>query len=170
MKAPLLIIALLISSAMKAQTLPEVDLRKYEGDWYVIGYKPSALDKNWINTVESYAWDQQKQLFDVVTTYKKKPDGKQKSITQKLLPVANSNNAKWIARIWLFIRADYVIYKIADDYSYVVVGHPKHKYLYIMARKPQMSEALYDELVNFAVSSLGYSRNDIVKHLQESRI
>lgn len=139
---------------------------KYQGDWYVIGFKPSFLDKNWINIKEHYTWNPEKGYFDVVATYNKKPGGKQKSAKEKVIPVEGSRNSKWIARIGLFIRADYYIYKIADDYSHVVVGHPKQKYLYIMARKPELDEKIYQELVDFSVG-LGYKKEDIVKHVQE---
>lgn len=166
MKTILFIATLSILTTMSAQTLPQVDIQKFQGPWYVIGYKPTFMDGSWINTIESYTWDEKEQRYDVLTTYKKSPDGKQKSITQKLLPVENSNNAKWIARIWFFIRADYYIYKIADDYSYVVVGHPKQKYLYIMSRQPVMEDQLYNDLVDFSVE-LGYKRSDIEKQLQQ---
>jgi apolipoprotein D and lipocalin family protein len=152
---------------MHAQApLPTVDVQRYEGDWYLIGFKPSKLDRNWFNIKETYTWNAAKNRFDVVATYKNESGGKQKSMKEKLLPVANSNNARWIARIGFFIRADYVIYKIADDYSYVVIGHPKQKYVYIMARIPQMEETLYLQLVDFAVG-LGYKREEIKKDAKE---
>lgn len=166
MKPIVAIAALLISLFMNAQELPFVDIQRFQGPWYVIGYKPTFLDGNWINTIESYDWDAERNRYDVLTTYRKTPGGKLKSITQKLLPVENSNNAFWIARIWFFIRADYVIYKIADDYTWVVVGHPKQKYLYIMSREPVMEETLYEELVQFSLS-LGYERDTIRKQPQE---
>ena len=167
MRPIVVIAALLIPLFMNAQELPFVDIERFQGPWYVIGYKPTFMDGNWINTIESYDWDADRKRYDVLTTYRKKPGGKLKSIKQKLLPVENSNNARWIARIWFFIRADYVIYKIADDYSWVVVGHPKQKYLYIMSRTPQMDEQLYDELLRFSLT-LGYHEKDIRKQPQES--
>lgn len=162
MKTLLLTIMAFISTTMDAQTLPDIDIRRYQGDWHVIGAKPSTLDEDWMDVTENYTWNEKKHRFDVVTTYRTEPGGKLKTLKQKLLPVANSNDAKWIARIGWFIRADYVIYKIAPDYSYVVVGHPKRKYLYIMARTPQMEEELYRQLVDFAMT-LGYMREEIVK-------
>ena len=151
---------------MNAQQTQSIDTAKYQGDWYVIGFKPSFLDKNWINTKEHYAWNAEKGYFDVTATYNKKPGGKQKSAGEKVIPVEGSRHSKWIARIGFFIRADYYVYKIVDDYSYVVIGHPKQKYLYIMSREPKMEESTYTELVDFAVG-LGYQKADIVKHLQE---
>ncbi len=153
---------------MNAQQTEIIDPIKYQGYWYVIGFKPSFLDKNWINTKENYTWDEKNGFFDVVATYQKKSGGKVKTAKEKVIPVADSNYTQWIARIWLLIHAEYNIYKIADDYSYVVVGHSKQKYLYIMARKPEMDENLYRELVDFAVK-LGYKKEDIVKHIQTSQ-
>lgn len=153
---------------MDAQQTQLIDPIKYQGDWYLIGSKPSFLDKNWINTKEHYTWDAQNGFFDVVATYNKKPGGKLKTTKEKVIPLADSNFTKWTARIWLFIHADYYIYKIADDYSYVVIGHPKQKYLYIMARKPEMDADLYREMIEFAVD-LGYKREEILRHVQESQ-
>lgn len=157
---------LFMTAALFAQELPQVDIQKYQGPWYVIGYKPSPIDKKWHNTIESYSWDADKKWYNTTTTYNKEPGGKIKTKHLKLIPVENTNNAKWIARISFFIRADYIIYKIADDYSYVVIGHPKQKYLYIMARKPEMDEKLYLDLVEFAVKELHYDASDIVHHDQ----
>lgn len=151
-----------------AQELPAIDVDKYRGDWYVIGFKPSFLDKKWMNIMESYLWNFEKQRFEVEASYTKRPDGKIRHVSQKLFPVENTNNARWTARIWFFIRADYWIYKIAPDYSYVVVGHPKQKYVYIMARRPEMEEQLYNDLVDFCVS-IGYERKDIQRCHHDKR-
>ncbi len=151
---------------MSAQELaPHVDIQKYQGPWYVIAYIPTFMDKNWINTIESYTWNEEDKVYDVLTTYQKKPGGKQKSLTQTLLPVEGTNNAKWIAKIWFFIRADYSIHKVADDYSWVVMGHEKRKYMYIMSRKPVMDEKLYQELYAYALK-LGYKKEDIKRQPQ----
>lgn len=162
MKTLFLCIMAFISTSMIAQTLPDIDIHRYQGDWYLIGGKPSKLDEGWVDVKENYTWNEKKHRFDVVAFYKTRLGGKEKTMKEKLLPVANSNDAKWTARIGWFIRADYVIYKIAPDYSYVVIGHPERKYLYILARTPQMEDELYRQLVDFAMT-LGYMREEIRK-------
>lgn len=164
----LLIFSAIVMQANAQELAPHVDITKYQGSWYVIALKPTFVDGDWLNTIESYYWNEKKKVYDVVTTYTKKPGGKVKTIKQELLPVEGSNNASWIAKVWLFVRADYSIHKVADDYSWVVVGHPKRKYLYIMSRKPVMDEKLYNELLNYSIS-LGYKKEDIKKQLQEAR-
>jgi apolipoprotein D and lipocalin family protein len=165
MGAMAFLFVLLKAMLMDTEKLPAVDIQRYEGDWYLIGAKPSKFDRDWVDVREHYTWNAEKQRFDVVATYKTEIGGKEKTMKEKLIPVKNSDNARWTARIGWFIRADYVIYKIADDYSYVVIGHPERKFLYILARTPQMNEELYRQLVDFAVI-LGYYREEIRKDPQ----
>lgn len=152
---------------MYAQIHPAIDVHRYEGDWYVIGFKPGKLDKNCSDIRERYEWNDDRQYLDVTATYKTTPGGEVKSARQRLYPVKNTNHARWTARIGLFIRVNCVIHKIADDYSYIVTGHPKRKYLYIMGRKPSMDETVYQQLIDFS-TSIGYRREEIVKHVQET--
>ncbi|WP_246101378.1 lipocalin family protein [Pedobacter westerhofensis] len=35
----------------------------------------------------------------------------------------------------------------ASDYSYVVVGHPEHKFLFIMSRTRKIPKKTYDDIV-----------------------
>jgi len=169
MKAVILVVSVALNFvSMNAQETQSIDMTTYEGDWYVIGFKPTFMDKNWINTKEHYSWQREKGYFEVVATYNKKNGGKTKTVREKVIPVAGSDHSKFIAKIGLFLKADYYIYKIAKDYSYVIVGHPKQKYLYIMARKPELDETTYQELVDFSVT-LGYKKEEIVKHVQESQ-
>ncbi len=53
----LFVIVTLNLSVMNAQETQTIDPIKYQGDWYVIGFKPSFLDKNWMNTKENYTWN-----------------------------------------------------------------------------------------------------------------
>ncbi|WP_374949869.1 lipocalin family protein [Mucilaginibacter sp.] len=36
---------------------------------------------------------------------------------------------------------------LAPDYSYVVVGHTEHQFLFIMSRKPGIDKKTYDMLI-----------------------
>jgi len=56
--------------------------------------------------------------------------------------------------LWPF-KVDYWVIALADDYSYVVVGHPEHKFLFIMSRRPAISKKTYDELIT-SCKAMGY--------------
>jgi apolipoprotein D and lipocalin family protein len=59
------------------------------------------------------------------------------------------------------IKVDYWVIDLAPDYSYVVVGHPDHKFLFIMSRKPTMPKAEYEEIVVHC-KAMGYAVEKLV--------
>jgi apolipoprotein D and lipocalin family protein len=48
----------------------------------------------------------------------------------------------WLPSVW----ADYWVIALDADYRWAMVGEPRRKYLWILAREPQMERALFEEL------------------------
>lgn len=120
----------------------KINLHKYSGKWYVIGTIPTRFDKNWDYITETYTIRKNGNI-DIYTTYKKKGQTEKNELRSKGFPIAKENNVRWkIQFLWPF-KIDYLIEEIAEDYSYVVVGHPKKKFLYIMNRSGNMDNSLY---------------------------
>jgi apolipoprotein D and lipocalin family protein len=65
---------------------------------------------------------------------------------------------------WPF-KGDYYIIALADNYSYALVGHPNREYLWVLARNPQMDEAIYQMLLAKA-TSLGFDVAQLVRTAQ----
>jgi apolipoprotein D and lipocalin family protein len=130
---------------LHAQTkINVVDLQKYSGKWYVIATIPTLFDKNWDYTTESYHVNKDGTIA-IFTTYRKNGKEKTHSVKSKGFPNKTTNNLTWkVQFVWPF-KADYLIEELADDYSYVVVGHPKKKFLYIMNRTGKINEIKYNE-------------------------
>jgi apolipoprotein D and lipocalin family protein len=56
-------------------------------------------------------------------------------------------NAKLkVSFFWPF-SGDYWIIDLGEAYDYAVVGHPKRKYLWILSRRPEMDESLYNRIM-----------------------
>jgi apolipoprotein D and lipocalin family protein len=146
----------------QAQTkAPPVDLVKYSGKWFILACIPTPLDKKWDYVAESYTLNK-KGNIEVYTTYIKQGSTKEKSLTSKGFPHKDTGNLLWdIQFIWPF-TADYLIEEYAPDYTYSVVGHPKKKYFYILAREKQISEALYKELID-RYKNQGYDMSKLQK-------
>ena len=143
------IVFILLFSAMisaAAQTkVTYVDLDKFSGKWYVIATIPTSFDGKWRYVTETYSLNK-KGNIDIFTTYKKNDLTKEKSVGSKGFPVRGKANVAWkVQFVWPF-KADYLIEELADDYTYVVVGHPKKKFLYIMNRSGKMSETQFQEI------------------------
>jgi apolipoprotein D and lipocalin family protein len=136
------------------KTVDKVDLKRFAGKWYSLYSIPTPFDKNSMQTTTTYTLNKD-GYFNVFTSGKKTTDNEEHTYNSKLFPVDGSGNGKMKAQfLWPF-KVDYWIVDIADDYSWVVVGHPDHKFLFIMSRKPAMDKKLHEELVA-RCAAMGY--------------
>ena len=157
--------AALFTNSGIAQNVKSVDLKKYSGKWYEIASIPSSFDKSWNYVTESYTVNK-KGNIDIYTTYKKANSSKEKSLKSKGFIVKGSNNTKWKVQILWPFKADYWIEELDENnYSYVVIGHPKKKYLYIMNRTGMMGDIQYQEIVD-RFAKRGYNVSQLRKILQ----
>ena len=161
-------------AAGPVQTVAAVDLDRYVGDWYEIARFP--------------AWFQNKCESDVRASYAKRPDGRIDVLNRCRQADGSVNEARGVARVvdtktfaklkvrfapavlsfLPFVWGDYWIIGLADDYSWVVVGSPDRKYLWILARTPALGpEPL--ELAHAAARANGFDLARLVLTKQPSR-
>lgn len=136
-------------SASTPTTVDSVDLKKYAGTWYEIGRLPMYFQRNCAS--------------DVTATYTEKTDGSGIIVTNKcveqdgsgivadgLAKPVDSTGSKlkvtflpsWIR--WLPVgRADYWVLARDADYKTALVGTPDKKYLWLLARSPNVSQETY---------------------------
>lgn len=142
----LLCIIIIMNTPGSQNKVTVVDLERYSGKWYVIATIPTNFDKNWDYTTESYSLTKEGEIT-IYTTYRKKGELKERSVRSKGFPVKETHNVHWkVQFVWPF-KADYLIEELPPEYSYVVVGHPKRKFLYIMNRTGKMGSLQYDEII-----------------------
>jgi apolipoprotein D and lipocalin family protein len=158
------VICSMMTITQQATSPESIDLQRYSGKWYVIGTIPTWFDNDWNYTTESYSIRPDGNI-DVYTTYKKKGQQEQKTLRSKGFPDAGKKNVEWKVQFFWPFKADYLVEAIADDYSWVIVGHPKKKFLYIMARTNSIPNELYTSLVE-RCRQRGYNISDIRKPLQ----
>nr|CAA6829724.1 MAG: Outer membrane lipoprotein [uncultured Thiotrichaceae bacterium] len=161
----LLIISTLISGCSNMKpipTVPQVDLPRFMGDWYVIANIPTWLEKGAHNAVETY---QLKDDGRIATTFTFNADsftGERKQYNPTGFVSDTGNNASWgMQFIWPF-KAEYKVIYLDNDYQHTIIGRSKRDYIWIMARQPELSTAKYQELLNFA-GEQGYDVNLIKK-------
>ncbi len=147
-------------------TVNKVDLQKYTGTWYEIARFPHGFEEG---------------LKCVTATYSLKDNGKIK-VENRGRPLENPSEVKkatGTARIpdksepgklkvvffWPF-GGDYYILELDDDYQHVLVGSPSRKYLWILARDPQLDESTYRRLVDKA-QNLGFDTTRLMKVEQD---
>ena len=147
-------------TAQSLETVPEVDLEKYEGTWYEIASFPQRFQKGCHCTTATYTKTDKNYIIVENRCRKDSINGKESYIKGKAFIDPGTGNAKLKVQFFWPFKGKYWIIDLADDYSYAVVGHPDRDYLWILSRSPKMDETTYQEIVsrikekNFDVSQL----------------
>lgn len=136
-------------------TVGEVDLDRYEGEWYEIVRKPHFFEKG---------------MSHVKATYTLLPNGKievrnegMKNGKMKVAKgKARATDTPGRLKVTFFIfPAEYNIMELAPDYSYAVIGGSNGGYLWVLSRTPTMDptvlEGIYERL-----EGRGYDLSDII--------
>ncbi|MCB0700082.1 MAG: lipocalin family protein [Chitinophagaceae bacterium] len=123
-------------------TVDKVDINRYMGKWYEIASFPQSFQKGCSCTTAEY------ELMDngkvkVTNTCFLAAENKTKKVIGKAWVTDAETNAKLKVQFFWPFSGKYWIIDLASDYSYAVVGHPNRKYLWILSRTPNMSDALY---------------------------
>lgn len=124
-----------------------VDIEKYLGKWYEIASFPQSFQKGCNCSTAEYIKTDKDYIRVINSCRKDSTDGKLKIADGKAWVVDKTTNAKLEVQFFWPFRGDYWIIDLAEDYSYAVVGHPNRKYLWILSRKPQMDDNLYNSIV-----------------------
>jgi apolipoprotein D and lipocalin family protein len=135
--------------------VPQVDLQRFMGDWYVIANIPTFIEKGAHNAIESYRLNSDGTVATTFTFRADAFDGKQKRHEPRGFVVEGTGNAVWGMRfIWPF-KSDYRIGYIDANYTQTIIAREARDYVWIMARTPTIPEADYQHLVGL-VAGQGY--------------
>nr|WP_022978656.1 lipocalin family protein [Nevskia ramosa] len=138
----------------------KVDLPRFMGDWYVIAYVPTFIDKDGYNQIENYKLNDDGSIATTFTFRDGGFDGKPKKYTPKGFVVEGTNNAEWGMQFVWPIKGEYLITELADDYSSVIVARTKRDLVWLLARKPDMSQTEYDRHLA-KIAAMGYDLKEV---------
>ena len=143
-------------------TVPQVDLPKFMGTWYVIAAIPTVIETESFNATETYALEKDGTIATTFTFNKGSLDGKVKTYRPRGYVIENSGNALWGMQFIWPIKAEYRIAYLTPDYSQTIIARNARDYVWIMARTPKISESDYTKLTQF-VSDIGYDASKLRK-------
>ncbi|MEM7611440.1 MAG: lipocalin family protein [Pseudomonadota bacterium] len=136
-------------------TVESVDLDRFMGRWYVIANIPTFIETKAWNATEDYEL-RDADTIDTTFSYNKDGfDGDRKTWTPVATVRPNTGNAVWgMQFIWPF-KAEFRVIWLNDNYSVTIIGRSKRDYVWVMARTPSISDALYSDLKQFLIDE-GY--------------
>jgi apolipoprotein D and lipocalin family protein len=136
------------------QAVASVDINRYMGTWYQIGFYPNSFQKQCVSgTTADYALrtDGTVTVTNTCQTATGTPStviGQARIKQPRFLgvPVGAGVSSKlevrfapsylaWIPLVW----APYWVIQLPEDYRYAVVGEPSRNYLWILSRTPSLS-------------------------------
>jgi len=147
-------------------TVPQVDLQRFMGPWYVIANIPTFIEKGAHNAIESYKIDADGSIATTFTFRAGAFDGEEKRYTPRGFVVDRHSNAVWGMQFIWPIKADYRIIYLTDDYSQTVIAREQRDYVWIMARTPEIPEADYQRMLKL-VGEQGYDVTKVQKVPQQ---
>ncbi len=125
----------------------EVDLKRFMGDWYVIGNIPTFVEKEAYNSKETYAVAEDGTIATTFSFNKGGFDGPLKKMHPKGFVQDRETNAEWRMQFMWPFKAAYLITYLSEDYQTTIVGVPGRKYAWIMARTNTLPDETYAALV-----------------------
>jgi apolipoprotein D and lipocalin family protein len=161
------ILATILSSCASTKlaniaTVPQVDLPRFMGDWYVIAAIPTMIETESYNAIENYRLAHDGTIATTFTFNKGRLDGPVKTYQPTGFVVKNTGNALWGMQFIWPIKAEYKIAYLDDKYTQTIIARNARDYVWIMARTPSISDTEYTKLREF-VANLGYDLKQLRK-------
>ena len=157
---PLVVLAFILSISgcgkhAPMATVDYVDIDRFMGDWYVVANIPTFLEKGAHNAVETYSRNEDGSIATTFTFRDGSFDGELKEYNPTGFIEDTQTNALWGMQFIWPIKADYRIVYLDDDYTKTVIAREARDYVWIMARKPQLTDREYENIRQF-VAGIGY--------------
>lgn len=151
------------------KVVPEVDLQRYMGTWYEIARLTFKYQSQCISDVTAtYSLledgkvqvinrcrDENGELSEAVGVARRATrDGPNSKLEVRFAPAWLS----WLPMVW----GDYWIMVLAPDYSYVAIGGPDRKYMWVLSRTASMDEAVLQQILE-QVKGNGYDITGLIR-------
>ncbi|WP_461472486.1 lipocalin family protein [Pararhodobacter sp.] len=125
-------------------SVPSLDIGRYAGLWYEIARFPNRFERGCVAVTADYSLLENGDVSVRNSCRKGALDGPLEVAEGRARvegPGRLSVNFVWFLP---FIRGDYWVLDVTEDYSVAVVGEPGRDYGWVLARSPRISAAAYD--------------------------
>lgn len=130
-----------------------VNIDRYLGKWYEIARYEQGFQKGCEGVTANYALRDDDKISVVNSC--RKPDGKVTTAHGRAKIVEDASGAKLKVSFFGPFYGDYWVLDRAEDYSWAIVGEPAGRYLWLLSRRADLTEAEVTELYGRA-SAMGY--------------
>ena len=141
-------------------TVERVDLDRYLGRWYEIARYDHSFERDCTAVTATYSKNADGTI-KVVNACRKGALNGPEDIAEGSATAQNATNTKLSVTFFWPFAGDYWVIGLADDYSWALVGEPSGRYLWILARTPQIDPTLRADLIA-KLQAKGYNTNALI--------
>ncbi len=152
----LLLLAACSHVPFDSQPMPRVEAGRYMGKWYEIARLPNRFEKGCEGVTADYAL-QKNGTVSVLNTCRCRtggPRGPARTASAKAWSV-DPSGSRYEVSFFRPFKAPYWIIELDPQYRWAVVGHPKRKHLWILAREKALPPEIEKDLLA-KLQALGY--------------
>jgi apolipoprotein D and lipocalin family protein len=141
-------------------TVPAVDLDRYYGTWHEIARLPNRFQAMCASDIRAtYRADGENVA---VLNECRTADGRLEQADGIAKVVEGSEGARLRVSFFHPFYGDYWVLALDPAYRWVLVGEPRRKYAWVLARDPALDEATLDALLKRA-AELGFDRDAFIR-------
>jgi apolipoprotein D and lipocalin family protein len=142
-------------------TVERVDLDRYLGRWYEIARYDHSFERGCQGVTATYSKNPDGSIKVVNACRKGALDGPLDTAEGSATSQNPPQNSKLSVTFFWPFSGDYWIIGLAEDYSWALVGEPSGRYLWILARAPQIDPTLRADLIA-KLQAKGYNTNALI--------
>ena len=151
------------------ETVSNFDLSRYVGTWYQIAHIPNRFQAMCVDDTRAEYLLSEESMLKVINScrdydYNLHVAEGVARIGSKYLDTARLEvrfAPKWLSFL-PFVWGDYWVLDIDSEYTSVLVGSPNYKFLWILAREPEIPIDRYKQLAHRA-GELGFDASKLVR-------
>lgn len=149
--------------------VPSLDANRYLGRWFEIARYRHGFEKTLVGVTAEYSLRPDGRIDVLNSGFRKTLDGKYASVKAiAWIPDASRPSALKVRFFGLF-GADYLVFGLDDvNYQWALVGDDSRRYLWFLARTPEISPELFARMKEIA-SSQGYDLSGLYEVPQKAR-
>lgn len=162
------------SSKPVPETVGEVDLQRYQGAWYEIARLPLFFQRKCAQSEAHYQLQNDGSV--AVTNRCRTLDGESQQAIGTAVAQPGRTDRLWVTfDNWFsnlfprLTRGDYWILDLDEAYSVALVGTPDRKYLWLLAREPQIPAETRARLLKVAEEK-GYDTGELIWRRADQQI
>ncbi len=164
--ALLLAVALPAFAAKPVQSVSQLDISRYAGEWYEIAHLPMFFQRKCVGDITArYMLEDDGKIgvrnacktkdgtIDVAEGMARAVKGHPGRLQVRFAP----DMLSWLPLVW----ADYWVIDLDPDYQWAVVGEPDREYFWVLSRTPTMDRALFEQ-IKARAEAVGYNLKPLV--------